>query len=300
MVAQTEVLSFLRVVKHGTLSAAARSMGVSTAALSKRLAQLEDRLGVRLINRTTRSMSLTPEGERYFEQASRLVAQFEALEQELMAGRPAGVLRVNAPLNFGRVMVAPAIAAFCRAYREMEVELTLSDHPHNLVDGGFDIGIRMGELSDSGMRARWVATNRRHLCASPGYLLMHGTPMTPRELVAHQCIVVPRSDDTLGVWSFTRDGALESVKIGGRLRCNDGEVALHWALQGHGILMRSGWDIGRYVRAGELVTVLNDYRLPDRDVFMVFHDGLAMSPKLRSFIDFVAPRLSGLELIEAA
>ncbi|CAN5351866.1 LysR family transcriptional regulator [soil metagenome] len=299
MIHQTEVLSFLRVVKHGTLSAAARSMGVSPAALSKRLAQLEERLGVRLLNRTTRSMSLTPEGEVYYERAGRLLAEFEALEQEVMGGRPAGVLRVNAPLNFGRVMVAPAISAFCTAYPEMEVELTLSDHPYHLVDGGFDIGIRMGELPDSGMRAKLLASNRRHLFASPAYLEAHGRPTVPRDLVAHQCIVVPRSDDTLGVWSFTKGDAVESVKIRGRLRCNDGEVALHWALEGQGILMRSGWDIGRYVRSGELVMVLDDYRLPDRNAFMVFHDGLAMSPKLRSFIDFVAPRLSQLELISA-
>jgi DNA-binding transcriptional LysR family regulator len=291
---------FISIVKHGTISAAARAVGVSPPAVSKRLAQLEDRLGVQLLHRNTRSMSLTQEGQLYFERASQLLGAFETLEQDVMNGRfePTGVLRVNAPLNFGRVRVAPLISAFAQAYPKLEVELILSDHPRSLIEDGFDVAVRFGTMPDSGMRARRIATNRRHLWASPDYLARHGVPQCPKDLVWHQCIVVPRSDDTYGLWTFTRGDNVESIKVRGNLRCNDSEVALTWALEGRGILMRSGWDTGRFARTHELRIVLEEYDLPNRDVYVVFPDGAAMSAKVRAFIDFAVEQLSGLEVIE--
>ena len=290
---------FLSIVRHGTISAAARALGVSAPALSKRLAQLEKRLGVQLLHRNTRAMSLTQEGQLYYERASQLVAEFDALEQDVMDRRiePSGVLRINAPLNFGRVRVGPVASAFSRAYPKMQVELILSDHPRNLIEGGFDVGIRFGTLPDSGMRARRIAMNRRHLWASPAYLKRYGMPRHPKDLLQHQCIVVPRSDDTYGVWTFSRDDHVESIKVRGNLRCNDSEVALAWALEGRGILMRSGWDTGRFARTDALRIVLADYDLPNRDVFVVFPEGAAMSAKVRAFIDFAVERLSGLEVV---
>jgi LysR family transcriptional activator of dmlA len=290
---------FLSIVKCGTISAAARALGVSPPALSKRLAQLEERLGVQLLHRNTRSMSLTQEGQIYYERASELFAQFEALEQDVMDRRfePTGVLRVNAPLNFGRVRVAPVISAFAQAHPKLEVELILSDHPHNLIEGGFDVAIRFGNMPDSGMRARRIATNRRHLWAAPGYLETAGMPACPKDLIQHQCIVVMRSDDTYGLWTFTRGDTVESIKVRGNLRCNDSEVALAWALEGRGILMRSAWDTGRYARTDDLRIVLEDYDLPNRDLYAVFPDGAALSAKVRAFIDFVVEELSGLDVI---
>ncbi|MBV7483360.1 LysR family transcriptional regulator [Bordetella sp. BOR01] len=285
---------FLAIVKHGSISAAARALGVSPPALSKRLAQLEERLGVQLLHRNTRAMNLTQEGQLYYDRTSQLNAEFDKLEQDVMNRRfePSGVLRVNAPLNFGRVRAAPMISAFVRAYPKLEVELILSDHPYSLIEGGFDAAIRFGAMPDSGMRARRIATNRRHLWASPAYLAEYGTPTCPKDLIQHQCIVVLRSDDTYGVWNFTRGDIMENVKIHGSLRCNDSEVALAWALEGQGILMRSAWDTGRYARTDELRIVLEDYALPNRDLYVVFPDGAAMSAKMRAFIDFAVEHLS--------
>ncbi|MGP1614867.1 MAG: LysR substrate-binding domain-containing protein, partial [Pollutimonas bauzanensis] len=246
----------------------------------------------------TRRMSPTQEGQLYYEQASRLFAEFEALEQDVMNRRfePSGVLRVNAPLNFGRVRVAPIVSAFTQAYPKLEVELILSDHPHDLIEGGYDVGVRFGTIPDSGLRARRIASNRRHLWASPEYLKKFGVPVCPKELTWHQCIVVPRSDDTYGVWTFTRGDVVQNVKVRGNLRCNDSEVAMAWALEGRGILMRSGWDTGRFARTEELKIVLQDYDLPNRDAFVVFPDG-AMSAKVRTFIDFAVEKLSDLDVI---
>jgi DNA-binding transcriptional LysR family regulator len=299
MAQQPDTSFFISIVKHGTISAAARALGVSPPALSKRLAQLEERLGVRLLHRNTRAMSLTQEGQLYYERAAELLAAFETLEQDVMNGRfePTGVLRVNAPLNFGRVRVAPLISAFAQAYPKLEVELILSDHPRNLIEDGFDVAVRFGTMPDSGMRARRIATNRRHLWASPDYLARYGVPENPKDLAWHQCIVVPRSDDTYGLWTFTRGDTVESIKVRGNLRCNDSEVALAWALEGRGILMRSGWDTGRFARTDELRIVLEEYDLPNRDVYVVFPDGVAMSAKVRAFIDFAVEELAGLEVV---
>jgi LysR family transcriptional activator of dmlA len=299
MAQQVDTSFFLSIVRYGTISAAARALGVSPPALSKRLAQLEERLGVPLIHRNTRSMSLTQEGQLYYDRASRLFAEFDSLEQDVMNRRfePSGVLRVNAPLNFGRVRVGPVVSAFTQAYPKLEVELILSDHPQNLIEGGFDVGIRFGTPPDSGMRARHISSNRRHLWASPHYLERHGVPTTPKDLTSHECIVVLRNDDTYGVWTFTRGNIVESIKVRGNLRCNDSEVAMAWALEGRGILMRSGWDTGRFARTEELRIVLEDYDLPNRDVFVVFPEGAATSAKLRTFIDFVVEKLSGLEVM---
>jgi len=285
---------FLAIVKHGSISAAARALGVSPPALSKRLAQLEERLGVQLLHRNTRAMNLTQEGQLYYDRTSQLYAEFDKLEQDVMNRRfdPSGRLRINAPLNFGRVRAAPMISAFVQAYPKMEVELILSDHPYNLIEGGFDAAIRFGAMPDSGMRARRIATNRRHLWASPAYLDQYGTPSCPKDLIQHQCIVVLRSDDTYGVWNFTGGDTVENVKVHGSLRCNDSEVALAWALEGRGILMRSAWDTGRYARTDELRIVLEDYALPNRDLYMVFPDGAAMSAKVRAFIDFAVEHLA--------
>jgi len=295
---QVDTHFFLLIIKHGSISSAARALGMSPPALSKRLAQLEQRLGVQLIQRNTRRMSPTHEGQLYYEQASRLLAEFNALEQDIMTRRsePAGVLRVNAPLNFGRVRVAPMVEKFSRAHPKLEVELILSDHPYDLIEGGFDAGIRFGTIPDSRLRARRLASNRRYLWAAPGYLQEYGVPVCPRDLMHHQCIIVPRSDDTYGVWTFSRDNAVESVKVQGNLRCNDSEVAMAWALEGRGILMRSAWDTGRYARSEELKIVLRDYELPNRDAFVVFAGGV-VSAKVRSFVDFAVQELSSLDVM---
>lgn len=297
-----EIAFFQRLVKHGNLSVAARAMGLTPAALSKRLAQLEKRLKVRLIHRTTRSFQLTPAGQVYFEKGQAILEAMESLVQTMIrsAELPVGKLRLNAPLNFGRVRIAPALSAFAREYPDLEVELMLSDHPLDMAEAEIDVSIRLGELADSGLRARRLASNRRHLCASPSYLERHGTPRTLDDLARHQCIVVRRDDTPYGIWSFKRGETVENVRVQGQLSCNDGEVALNWALDGHGIMMRSGWDIARFVRAGQLRVVLADYALPGRDVYAVFSHDKPVAAKVRVFVDFISAWMQDIDRVEHA
>jgi DNA-binding transcriptional LysR family regulator len=269
--------------------------------VSKRLAQLEQRLGVRMLNRTTRSISLTAEGELYLVNAQRILGDIEEMEQQVSSSRaePRGLLRVNAPLGFGRTHVGPAVSSFVRRHPEVEVQLQLTDRPINLPDDATDVAIRFGELPDSRLIARKIASNRRRLCATPDYLARHGHPETPRDLAQHNCIVLRQNDLAFGVWRFSRGKQSESIKVAGGLSTNDGEVALKWALDGHGILMRAEWNLARHLRSGELVEVLQDYETPPADIYAVYLERLNLSAKVSFFIehlrDFFRRNASGLE-----
>jgi LysR family transcriptional activator of dmlA len=234
---------FVDLLKHGSLAALARELGVTPPAVSARLAQLEARLGVRLLNRTTRRMGVTHEGELYLATGARLLGELEDLEHLVSNSRavPKGRLRVNASFGFGRQHIAPAIAAFARRYPQVEVQLELTDRSLNLADRAFDVGIRFGDVPDSRLVARRVVGNRRLLCAAPSYLAAHGAPLTPRELQAHQCIVLRQNDSAFGTWHFTKGGRQETVKVRGTLSSNGGDAGVLWALDGFGIMMRSMW-----------------------------------------------------------
>jgi LysR family transcriptional activator of dmlA len=238
----------------GSLSAAARELGISTPAVSKRLAQMEARLGVTLVNRTTRRMSLTPEGELYVASARRILGEIDDMAQQLggAKGEAQGLLRVNATLGFGRSHVAPVIA-------------------------------------------RRIASNRRLLCASPAYLARAGTPKVPNDLTHHRCIGIRQGDEAYGVWRLSTGRGTaqrtEAVKTRGTLSTNDGEIAVNWALDGHGILMRAEWDIARYLRSGRLVQVLANYRTPDADIHAVYPQRHQLSARVRAFVDFIASAL---------
>lgn len=284
-----ELQLLVELVRAGSLSAAARQMGVTTAAVSKRLAQIEERLGVRLLNRNTRRLSPTAEGELYVENARRILQDIEHLDQ-LIAGRqkqPRGLLKVNAPLGFGRSYIAPALVLFARRYPDVEVQLLLTDAPGDFVQDAFDVAIRFGDVPDARLIARRIAPNRRLICASPGYLKTHGRPQTPQDLMRHQCIVLRQNDDTYGLWRFTQGAYSETIKVRGALSSNDGEVTLTWGLAGLGILQRAEWDLARYLRAGRLELLLQDYALPPADIHAVFPERHHLSAKVRVFIDFL-------------
>ncbi|CAJ0680592.1 LysR family transcriptional regulator [Ralstonia mannitolilytica] len=281
---------FTRLVRQGSLAALARELGVTPPAVTARLAQLEKRLGVRLLNRTTRRLSVTHEGEIYLATGARLLEELEALEQAVSSSRgtPKGLLRVNATFGFGRRHIAPAIVEFARRYPEVEVQLELTDRSVNLADKAFDIGIWFGTVPDSRMVARKLVSNRRLLCASPGYLARAGVPQVPRDLQSHACIVLRESDAAYGTWYLTRGSKHETVKVRGPLSTNDGETGVLWALAGYGILMRSEWDIHAQVRDGRLVPVLTDWTLPVADVFAVYPERANLSAKVSAFIDFLS------------
>jgi len=191
---------FIQLVKQGSLASLARELGVTPPAVTSRLAQIEKRLGVRLLNRTTRRISVTHEGEVYLATGAKLLAELQELEQTVSSSRavPKGVLRVNATFGFGRRHITPAIAAFVRRFPEVEVQLELTDRSINLADKAFDIGIWFGTVPDSRMVARKIVSNKRLLCASPAYLKRAGTPVVPRDLQTHQCIVLRESDAAYG------------------------------------------------------------------------------------------------------
>ncbi len=278
----------------GSLSAAARELGITTPAVSKHLALMESRVGVALVNRTTRRMGLTPEGEVYLEHARRILGEIDDMEERLGVSRstPTGLLRVNATLGFGRSHVAPLISRFVRKHPQVEVQLQLSVNPPPLTEDAFDVCIRFGAPPDSRMIARHIAPNRRLLCASPAYLAKHGVPKVPNDLTRHHCIGIRQGEEAYGVWRLThgrgKSAKTEAVKTRGNLTTNDGEIAVNWALDGHGILMRAEWDIERYLRNGRLVQVLPQYATPDASIHAVYPQRHQLAARVRAFVDFVA------------
>ena len=289
-----ELAYFAALASAGSLSAAARELNVSTAAVSKRLAAMEKRLGVGLVRRTTRRMSLTPEGELYLQHARRILAELNDMELEVSGARgtPLGLLRVNATLGFGRSHVAPVLSRFVRKYPQVEVQLQLSVNPPPLTDDAFDVCIRFGEPPDARVVARRIAGNRRLLVAAPAYLALAGTPQAPQDLMRHNCIGIRQGDEAYGLWRLTgtRAGDRRTVAINtrGTLATNDGEIAVNWALDGHGILLRAEWDVARYLRSGRLVQVLADYVTPAADVYAVYPQRHQRSARVRAFVDFIA------------
>jgi len=290
-----DIAFFSMLCQHPTLAAAARHLGLSPPAVSRRLAGLEARLGVRLLNRTTRRQSLTPEGERYLLEGSRILDDIQQLEQALAASRqvPSGLLRINAGFGFGRRHLGPAMADFVALYPQVEGQLHLSDRPLDLAAEGVDVGIRFGLGPDSGLLARKIASNRRLLCAAPAYLHQHPAPARPAELSRHHCIVIRENDRAFNTWRLVSDGGPTSVKVTGPLSANHGEVAVEWALKGHGVLLRSEWDIAPYLRSGELVRILPHWSGEEADIHAVYLQRHHLSAKIRVFIDFLAERFAG-------
>jgi LysR family transcriptional activator of dmlA len=284
-----EMEFFVLVARHGSLAAAARALDLSPPAATKRLAQLEARLGVRLVNRTTRRISLTNEGETYLAHATRILAAIRAMEDDVASAGTAlkGLLRVNATLGFGRTVIAPLLSAFARRHPEVEVQMEVTDRPLDLAENGFDLAIRFGTLPDRRLNARRVMSNRRLLCASPLYLQRHGTPADLADLAQHRCILHRQNDDAYGIWRFEQGGRTGAVKVHGALSSNDGDIVLGWALDGHGILIRSEWDLARYVESGRLRIVLPQYTLPSADLFVYYLNRTHHPARTRAFIDFL-------------
>ncbi|MDR6424236.1 DNA-binding transcriptional LysR family regulator [Variovorax paradoxus] len=285
---------FSTLASAGSLSAAARELGITTPAVSKHLALMESRAGVLLVNRSTRRMSLTPEGELYLEHARRILGEIDGMEELLGVSRatPRGLLRVNATLGFGRSHVAPLISRFVRKHPAAEVQLQLSVNPPAPSEDLFDVCVRFGAPPDIRVVARHIASNRRLLCASPAYLAARGMPKVPNDLARHNCIGIRQGEEAYGVWRLTsgrgRHARTESVRTRGNLATNDGEIAVNWALEGHGILMRAEWDINRYLRSGRLVQVLPQYFTPDADIYAVYPQRHQLAARVRAFVDFLA------------
>ena len=295
----SDLAFFAMLIKHGSLSSAAQELDVTPPAVSRRLASLENRLGIRLLNRTTRRISLTYEGELYLEEGRRILDDLDELEQRVSSGHsvPQGLLRVNATFGFGREYVTPIIADFMQLYPSIEVQLRLTDRPINLAEEGFDICIRFGHIPDARIVARKIATNRRYLCASPAYLAKYGVPQSPSDLQHHKCIVIHQTNARVGSWHLSNGTIDEQIKVRGAVVANDGEAALMLALRGLGILERSEWHVAPYIRSGELALLLPDWELPAADIFVVYPVKKNLSAKVRTFVDHLTDAIANHEVV---
>lgn len=292
-----ELEFFVLLNRLGSLSAAARALNITPPAATMRLASMEKRIGARLLNRSTRKISLTPEGELYLQQASRLIEELRELDEIVSGNRrdPRGLLRVNVPLGFGRTVIAPLVSTFAAQFPEVEVQLEVTDRPIDLIAQGFDLAIRFGELPDNRLNARRLMSNRRFICASPTYLEKYGTPKTIADLTRHRCIVHRQNDDAYGVWKFLVDGRSEIVKVHGALSSNDGDIVQGWALDGQGIVIRSEWDVAKYLESGRLRQILPEFALPSADLYAYYPSKQNLPARVRAFINFLVEKFTVVE-----
>ncbi|KAB0685996.1 LysR family transcriptional regulator [Burkholderia territorii] len=283
--------TFARIVSAGSLSAAARELDLSLSVVSKRLAHLESRLGVRLLHRTTRQQTLTDDGAQFHAQVLRILAEIDRAET-LMSdrrGTVGGVLRVTAPGELGRLRIAPLVAAFQRRHPELTVHLMLTDTIVDLLAHDIDVAVRIGSLADSTMIARELAPNHRVLCASSGYLAVHGQPTHPAELRAHRCIVM--GDQPRTEWRFDGAQGAVTVEVTAALLTNDGGAARTLALEGAGIALKSIWDVGADLQAGRLVRVLPTFAAPAAPLHAVYPGGRHVPLRVRTFVDYLRDQL---------
>jgi DNA-binding transcriptional LysR family regulator len=286
-----DLLVFVQVVENASFSKAAKQLGRSKAAVSKQVSRLENRLGVRLLNRTTRRLSLTEAGVALHERGTRIAAEVEAAETAVtrLQREPRGTLRVSAPMSFGVLHLAPTLAAFLVRHPQMTVDLSLSDRFVDLIEEGFDIAIRIGDLADTSLIARQLAPNRRLVCASPDYIAARGMPRTPADLIAHNCLCYSylASQDE---WRFTGPQGPVAVKVHGNLRANNGDALRAAMLDGLGIGLAPTFIVGEDVKARRLTVLLAEYRSTESSVYAVWPHSRHLSAKVRVFVDHLAAR----------
>src|SRR5690606_36337864 len=263
--------------------------------VSKRIALLEEALNVRLFFRTTRQVALTDHGETVLRWSQRLFDDTEHVLNKVSNAKvaPRGLLRVCTSTGFGRNHVAPVVSALLKTYPSLEVQVDFLDRPVDILGEGFDIDIRLGGVHEPHLIARRIVSNHRILCASPDYLSRHGTPESLSDLTDHQCIVIRERDQSAGLWRLARaDGQERTIKVGGKLTLNNGEVAHQMAIDGHGILLRSMWDVNKSLKAGRLVQVLPDY-FQEAHVWALYSSRLSASAKVRVFVEMLEKSLRG-------
>lgn len=288
--------TFVAVAARGSLAAAARAEGVAPAIVGRRLDALEARLGVKLLVRTTRRLSLTHEGSAYLEDCQRLLAELASAEASVSAGgvKASGHLRMTAPAGFGRRHVAPLVPRFRELHPEVSLSLALSDRLVDLAAEGFDCAVRVGDLPDSALVSVRLADNRRLCVAAPSYLARHGRPQHPQELARFDCLTLSSDASQTRGWVFqlppARPGEAPTpihLKPGGPLDCSDGQVLHHWCLAGHGIAWRSTWEVADDVAAGRLEVLLAAYAAPPNGIYAVFPQRRHLALRVRLWIDFL-------------
>lgn len=288
----TDLRFFVALTEANSLADAARRMDVTPSAVSQHLRQLEARLGVRLVHRSTRGFSLTDEGELFYRGAIDLLAQLDQLTDSLRgrAREVAGRLDVCGPLGFGRRYLAAAVAEFHSQHPGLLVSLTLSDAFPATEAQRYDLAVHIGHLSDSSMVAHPIAPNRRFVCAAPAYLAVRQAPRAPEQLAEHDCIVLRENQEDVTLWRLQKNRREVSVRVDPVLSSNDGEVVKQWSLMGKGIMLRSEWDVAEHLRSGRLVRILPDWQLPDADVVALVGHRAGLSARVRLFLSFLQER----------
>lgn len=284
-----QIETFVAVATKGSLTAAATAEGIAPAVIGRRIDALEERLGVKLLVRTTRRISLTHEGAAFLEDAQRLLADLANAEASVSAGgiKASGHLRVTAPAGFGRRHVAPLVPQFVADHPEVSISLNLSDRVVDLVNEGFDCAIRVGDLPDSSLVSVRLADNRRLCVASPAYLARRGAPVHPNDIAKHECLTLSSEASQTRGWAFSIEGAPTYVRPASRLDCSDGQVLHAWCLAGLGLAWRSMWEVDADLRTGKLVQVLEDFAAPANGIYAVFAQRKHLPLRLRLWIDFV-------------
>jgi DNA-binding transcriptional LysR family regulator len=284
-----QIESFTAVAAKGSLTAAAQAEGVAPAVIGRRIDALEERLGAKLLVRTTRRITLTHEGSAFLEDCQRLLADLANAEASVSAGgiKASGYLRVTAPGGFGRRHVAPLVPRFLALHPEVRVSLNLSDRVVDIVNEGFDCAVRVGDMPDSSLVSVRLADNRRLCVASPDYLRRAGTPRHPSDLARHACLTLSSNASQARGWAFMLDGQLSHLRPSGRIDCSDGQVLHDWCVQGLGIAWRSTWEVRRDIATGKLVSVLDDYAAPPNGIYAVFPQRKHLPLRVRLWVDFL-------------
>jgi DNA-binding transcriptional LysR family regulator len=284
-----QIESFVAVAQRGTLTAAAQAEGVAPAVVSRRLDGLEARLGVKLLARTTRRVSLTHEGSAFLENCVRLLADVASAEASVSAGgvKASGHLRITAPAGFGRRHVAPLVPLFLAQHPDVSLSLNLSDRLVDIVNEGVDCAVRVGDLPDSSLVSVRLADNRRLCVAAPAYLKRAGTPQSPSELARHACLILSSEASQPRGWAFTVDGETAHLRLAGHLDCTDGQVLHDWCLAGLGIAWRSTWEVRDDLQSGRLVSVLDGFAAPPNGIYAVFPHARHLALRVRLWIDFL-------------
>lgn len=298
--------SFVSVATRGSLTAAANAEGVAPAIMGRRLDALEERLGVKLLVRTTRRISLTHEGSAFLEDCQRLLADVANAEASVSAGgvKASGHLRITAPAGFGRRHVAPLVPRFRELHPEVTISLNLGDRVVDLAGEGFDCAVRVGDMPDSSLVSVRLADNRRLCVATPGYLQQRGLPQHPSDLARFDCLTLSSDASQTRGWTFRLPGVAEDdnevvhLKPGGPLNCSDGQVLHDWCVAGYGIAWRSTWEVEAEIASGALVEVLAEFAAPPNGIYAVFPQRRHLPLRVRLWIDFLKDRYSQPDFLQ--
>jgi DNA-binding transcriptional LysR family regulator len=284
-----QIESFAAVAAKGSLTAAAQAEGVAPAVIGRRIDALEERLGVKLLVRTTRRLTLTHEGSAFLEDCQRILADIANAEASVSAGgvKASGHLRITAPAGFGRRHVAPLVPKFLALHPDVSLSLNLSDRVVDIVNEGFDSAVRVGDLPDSSLVSVRLADNRRLCVAAPSYLKRAGVPKQPAELMRHECLLLSSDASQTRGWAFKVDGEVTHLRPSGRLDCSDGQVLHAWCLQGLGLAWRSTWEVEEQIAAGELQEVLAEFAAPPNGIYAVVPQRRHLPLRVRLWIDFL-------------